>query len=101
MRVQSPWPAPPRAAVSTSVLTATDAACELRYLRLGGGRPVVLLHPLRMQLEYFQPLIKQLDTEANLRATGARQLMLLSACGHFSCLDRPGQVAKLIEGVLR
>jgi pimeloyl-ACP methyl ester carboxylesterase len=36
--------------------------CELRYRRLGGGTPVVLLHPLRMQLEYFAPLIDQLDT---------------------------------------
>jgi hypothetical protein len=91
----------PRATVSTSVFTATGVACELRYLRLGAGRPVVLLHPLRMQLEYFEPLIKQLDTEANLRAIGTRQLRLLSACGHFSWPDRPGQVAKLIEGVLR
>ena len=36
--------------------------CELRYRRVGGGIPVVLLHPLRMQLEYFAPLIDQLDT---------------------------------------
>jgi hypothetical protein len=91
----------PRAAASTSVFTATGTAWELLYLRLGGGRSVVLLHPLRMQLEYFEPLIKQLDTEANLWAIGTRQLTLLSACGHFSWPDRPGQVAKLIEGVLR
>jgi hypothetical protein len=42
--------------VSTSIFTATGAAYELRYLHLGAGRPVVLVHPLRMQLEYFQPL---------------------------------------------
>jgi pimeloyl-ACP methyl ester carboxylesterase len=36
--------------------------CELRYRRLGRGTPVVLLHPLRMQLEYFAPLIDHLDT---------------------------------------
>jgi pimeloyl-ACP methyl ester carboxylesterase len=36
--------------------------CELRYRRVGRGTPVVLLHPLRMQLEYFAPLIDQLDT---------------------------------------
>ena len=36
--------------------------CELRYRRVGGGTPLVLLHPLRMQLEYFAPLIDQLDT---------------------------------------
>ena len=49
--------------MSASVFTATGAAYELRYLRLSAGRPVVLLHPLLMQLEYFQPLIKQLDTD--------------------------------------
>jgi pimeloyl-ACP methyl ester carboxylesterase len=36
--------------------------CALRYRRVGHGAPVVLLHPLRMQLEYFAPLIDQLDT---------------------------------------
>ena len=35
---------------------------ELRYLRLGAGRAVVLLHTLRTQLEYFRPLIQRLDT---------------------------------------
>jgi pimeloyl-ACP methyl ester carboxylesterase len=30
---------------------------ELRYLRTGAGRTVVLLHPLRTQLEYFGPLM--------------------------------------------
>jgi pimeloyl-ACP methyl ester carboxylesterase len=37
--------------------------CELRYRRVGRGTPVVLLHPLRMQLEYFGPLIEQLGPE--------------------------------------
>jgi pimeloyl-ACP methyl ester carboxylesterase len=36
--------------------------CDLRYRRVGRGTPVVLLHPLRMQLEYFALLIDQLDT---------------------------------------
>jgi pimeloyl-ACP methyl ester carboxylesterase len=35
--------------------------CELRYLRRGRGAPVVLLHTLRTQLEYFEPLIDRLD----------------------------------------
>src|SRR5262245_22898438 len=37
------------------------AGSELRYLRAGSGRPVVLLHTLRTQLEYFLPLIRELD----------------------------------------
>jgi pimeloyl-ACP methyl ester carboxylesterase len=32
----------------------------VRYQRRGDGRPVVLLHPLRMQLEYFDPLRAEL-----------------------------------------
>jgi pimeloyl-ACP methyl ester carboxylesterase len=35
---------------------------EVRYLREGTGTPVVLLHTLRTQLEYFRPLIDHLDT---------------------------------------
>jgi pimeloyl-ACP methyl ester carboxylesterase len=35
--------------------------CDLRYFRAGTGTPVVLLHTLRTQLEYFDPLIRQLD----------------------------------------
>jgi len=32
----------------------------VRYRRRGDGRPVVLLHPLRMQLEYFDPVCAEL-----------------------------------------
>ena len=35
--------------------------CELRYYRTGAGPPIVLLHPLRAQLEYFVPLMRHLD----------------------------------------
>ena len=34
---------------------------QLRYARVGQGRPLVLLHTLRTQLEYFQPLVERLD----------------------------------------
>lgn len=40
---------------------ATVSDAELRYFRAGSGVPVVLLHTLRTQLEYFDPLIRQLD----------------------------------------
>ena len=41
----------------------------VRYHRRGGGRPVVLLHPLRMQLEYFDPLCNELgDADVELIA---------------------------------
>jgi len=39
----------------------TISGCDLRYLRRGTGRSIVLLHPLRMQLEYFLPLLRELD----------------------------------------
>ena len=38
---------------------------DMRYLRVGSGLPIVLLHPLRMQLEYFRPLLTHLDTTRN------------------------------------
>jgi pimeloyl-ACP methyl ester carboxylesterase len=34
---------------------------ELRFLRTGQGPTVLLLHPLRTQLEYFMPLMRSLD----------------------------------------
>jgi len=39
----------------------TIAGCEIRYLRSGAGRPIVLLHPLRTQLDYFLPLLHALE----------------------------------------
>ena len=39
----------------------TVNGCDLRYLRTGTGTPIVLLHPLRAQLEYFLPLLRHLD----------------------------------------
>jgi len=40
--------------------TAQVNGAAVRYHRRGNGRPVVLLHPLRMQLEYFDPLCAEL-----------------------------------------
>jgi pimeloyl-ACP methyl ester carboxylesterase len=40
---------------------ATVHGHDLRYFRAGTGTPVVLLHTLRTQLEYFEPLIRHLD----------------------------------------
>jgi pimeloyl-ACP methyl ester carboxylesterase len=48
--------------VITSTRRANLSAAELRYLQVGSGAPVVLIHTLRTQLEYFGPLIEQLDT---------------------------------------
>jgi pimeloyl-ACP methyl ester carboxylesterase len=38
------------------------SAADLRYVREGSGPTVVLLHPLRMQLEYWTPLRQALGT---------------------------------------
>jgi pimeloyl-ACP methyl ester carboxylesterase len=35
---------------------------EIRYARVGRGRPVVLVHTLRTQLEYFGRLLEHVDT---------------------------------------
>ena len=49
--------------------TAQVNGAAVRYQRRGDGRPVVLLHPLRMQLEYFDPLCAELgDADAELIA---------------------------------
>ena len=49
--------------------TAQVNGAAVRYQRRGDGRPVVLLHPLRMQLEYFDPLCAELgDAGAELIA---------------------------------
>jgi pimeloyl-ACP methyl ester carboxylesterase len=55
-------PIDPPALPEEAVERATVPAAELRYFRAGAGRPVVLLHTLRTQLEYFQRLIERLDT---------------------------------------
>ena len=39
----------------TQVVSVAD--CDLRYLRVGSGPTVLMLHTLRTQLEYFGPLI--------------------------------------------
>jgi pimeloyl-ACP methyl ester carboxylesterase len=42
-------------------VTVEDA--DIRYLRVGRGTPIVLLHTLRTQLDYFGPLLQHLDTD--------------------------------------
>jgi pimeloyl-ACP methyl ester carboxylesterase len=41
--------------------TARLAGADIRYVQAGTGQPLVLLHPLRAQLEYFVALMSQLD----------------------------------------
>jgi pimeloyl-ACP methyl ester carboxylesterase len=55
-------PIDPPALPEEAVERATVPAAELRYFRAGAGRPVVLLHTLRTQLDYFHRLIERLDT---------------------------------------
>jgi pimeloyl-ACP methyl ester carboxylesterase len=44
------------------IRTERIGRADIRYLRRGNGTPLVLLHTLRTQLEYFAPLLKELDT---------------------------------------
>lgn len=39
---------------------ATISGGQMRYLRTGNGRPIVFLHTLRTQLDYFLPLVHEL-----------------------------------------
>src|ERR671937_2670926 len=51
------------------------ADVDIRYLRAGHGTPIVLLHTLRTQLEYFGPLIEHLDT-------GRLEILAIDLPGH-------------------
>ena len=33
------------------------ANCTLRYLKAGAGKPLILMHTIRTQLDYFQEVI--------------------------------------------
>jgi pimeloyl-ACP methyl ester carboxylesterase len=56
-----------QSASSSPMAQANGSA--MRYQRRGDGQPVVLLHPLRMQLEYFDPLRDELgDADVELIA---------------------------------
>lgn len=37
-----------------------DSNCTLRYLKAGAGKPLILMHTIRTQLEYFQEFIPEL-----------------------------------------
>src|SRR5919197_1522570 len=42
---------------------ATVEGADIRCVRVGRGTPIVLLHTLRTQLDYFGPLLQHLDTD--------------------------------------
>jgi pimeloyl-ACP methyl ester carboxylesterase len=52
-----------RMPIPDDLRTERISGMEVRYLRQGTGTPLVLLHTLRTQLEYFAPLLKELDTD--------------------------------------
>ena len=51
---------PDRVLAPDSFHRATVRGCDLRYYRSGGSQAIVLLHPLRAQLDYFVPLMRHL-----------------------------------------
>jgi pimeloyl-ACP methyl ester carboxylesterase len=61
--VVSEYPVP-ASNLESSSQRASVAGAELRYVRIGSGSPVVLLHTLRTQLDYFGRLLERLDTTA-------------------------------------
>jgi pimeloyl-ACP methyl ester carboxylesterase len=46
--------------VTADLRHATISGGQLRYLRTGSGPPIVFLHTLRTQLDYFLPLVRAL-----------------------------------------
>ena len=52
----------------TDVRHVDVAGCHMRYMRTGSGPPVVLLHTLRTQLEYFLPLLGTLGRDFDIVA---------------------------------
>src|SRR5215470_2352486 len=46
----------------SNIHRTTNNGCDVRYLRVGSGTPVVFVHTLRTQLEMFLQVIEQLDT---------------------------------------
>src|SRR6266568_9090551 len=54
---------------------ATVGGADIRYLRVGRGRPIVLLHTLRTQLDYFSRLLQHLDT-------GRMEVIAIDLPGH-------------------
>src|SRR5919198_1812942 len=54
---------------------ATVDGADIRYLRTGRGRPLVLLHTLRTQLDYFGPLLRHIDT-------GQMEVIAIDLPGH-------------------
>lgn len=57
-----------RALLQGDVQRAAVLGCDLRYLRTGAGPTLVLVHPLRTQLEYFVPLVRALGSGFDLVA---------------------------------
>jgi hypothetical protein len=51
-----------RAELGEHLHRVTVGGAEIRYLRVGRGTPILLVHTLRTQLEYFAALLEHLDT---------------------------------------
>jgi pimeloyl-ACP methyl ester carboxylesterase len=48
--------------LSSNIHRTTINGCEIRYLRVGAGTPVVFVHTLRTQLEMFLQVIEKVST---------------------------------------
>jgi pimeloyl-ACP methyl ester carboxylesterase len=61
--------------ISEHLRRATVEGAEIRYLQSGRGTPIVLLHTLRTQLDYFGSLLQHLDA-------GHVELIAIDLPGH-------------------
>lgn len=73
---------------TTSVLKITDSL-SLRYLKAGSGPPLVLLHTIRTQLEYFycdKDWSRAAERQRTAELDGAR-IVTLERTGHSPALS--------------
>jgi len=64
-----------RAEFTQHLHRVTAGGAEIRYLRVGHGTSIVLVHTLRTQLEYFAALLEHLDT-------GRLEVLAIDLPGH-------------------
>ncbi len=69
----------------------------LRYFTIGSGPPLVLLHTVRTQLDYFQRVVPALgEWHRVARQLGVRAITVAGA-GHFSALEHPTEMVRIIR----
>jgi hypothetical protein len=80
---------------------ALSGGARVRYLRVGSGPPMVLMHTVRTQLDHFQFVIPRISDaftvyEANIETLSGARHIALPDTGHFAALEAPQHVARIL-----